>query len=163
MNCQMDCPKRRTRMSPTYSSVRIGISIPPARRRGATSSCCCRSRRSRDIPPSLHEPERRRGGERVPDEAHAVPEQNVDLEGVDQLVGEHVVQLGVGAGEGQEHPALQEFGDAAGADADQLRRDVRLLEVGVRGVEDEGDLRLDLMVEHATETAIARSAMTAAS
>ena len=64
---------------------------------------------------------------------------------------EDVIDLGVGAGERQDDAALQELGDAAGAYTESLGSDVRLLEVGVRGVEHQRDARVDLMVQHAAE------------
>ena len=54
---------------------------------------------------------------------------HVELEGVHQLVAEHVIGLGEGAGQRQHDAALQRFGDAAGALAELAADDVGLLEV----------------------------------
>ena len=94
----------------------------------------------------LHEPDRDLGGERIPEKSLVLPEEDIHLKRVHELVGHHVIELGVRTGEREEDAPLQELGDAAGADPEQLRRDVRLLEVGMGSVEDERNAVSDLVM-----------------
>ena len=71
-----------------------------------------------------------------------------------KLVGEHVLEVTPGAVEGQEDPPPRQIGDAAGADVDHGRCDVRLLEVGVRGVEDEGNTPRQFVTEDRGELGV---------
>ena len=61
------------------------------------------------------------------------------LEGVHQLVSDRVPELCVVAVERHRHPLLQELGDSEDTLGRDEREDVRLLEVGVRRVDDERD------------------------
>ncbi|MBK8004364.1 MAG: hypothetical protein IPK12_10630 [Gemmatimonadetes bacterium] len=71
--------------------------------------------------------------------ARAPPAPDVVLELVHHLVLQHVLQLQVGARERQDDPLLEEVGDAARPLARRLAAQrVGLLEVRVRGVEDDG-------------------------
>ena len=62
---------------------------------------------------------------------------HVVLERVHQLVPQHVIGLGKPARKRQDHAALGAFGHAAGALADLAVEHVGLLEVRMRGIEDE--------------------------
>ena len=100
----------------------------------------------------LDEPQRqpRRAGLDEPRSRSAVAG-DVELEGVHQLVPDHVVGLPERAGERQHDPALEELGDAAGPLAELARDGVGLLEIGMAGVEDERLPAVELVVEHARE------------
>ena len=63
--------------------------------------------------------------------------EEVEHEGVGQLVDHDVPQVLVGPGEGQHHPVAQDLGEPAGAGVDQLGCDVGLGEVVVGAVEDD--------------------------
>ena len=89
---------------------------------------------------------------------------HVVLEGVHQLVAEHVVGFGEAAGERQDDAALEHLGDAAGAFADVAGERVRLLEVRMGGVEDERLPRRSARGRSSVDSrAYQRSAMRAAS
>src|SRR5690606_37760571 len=62
-----------------------------------------------------------------------------DLEGVDQLVAQRLEELRVVAAEREGDPAFEVFREPEDALGDEARVEVRLLEVLVRRVDDEGD------------------------
>jgi hypothetical protein len=62
---------------------------------------------------------------------------DVVLEDVHQLVAEHVIVVGVDAGERHDHARAIRLRDAARSFLELLADDVRLLEIGVVGVEDQ--------------------------
>jgi hypothetical protein len=70
------------------------------------------------------------------------------LEGVDELVADDVIGLAERSAVRQDDPALERLGDAAGALAEELGDDRRLLELRAAPVEDEGLAALELVVEH---------------
>ena len=67
---------------------------------------------------------------------HRLAEQ-AQLEHVDQLVTQRMAEVGVAAGERQGHAAFQEFGGAEQPLGRHEREDVGLLEVSVRGIDDQ--------------------------
>jgi hypothetical protein len=71
----------------------------------------------------------------------------VELEGVHQLVTEHVVGGSVRVGERHDDPVLQGFGHTAGALGDEPVQRIGLLEVRVVRVEDEGLLDVEVVLE----------------
>ena len=87
---------------------------------------------------ALDDPERQRSEVLQPTRLR---HRDVVLEPVHDLVAEHVIVLGVEAGERHDDSRAQPFGDAAGTLIDEATDDVRLLEVGVVRVEDDGLLR----------------------
>ena len=66
---------------------------------------------------------------------------------------QHVLELGVGAGERHDGAVPREVGDAAGALAAHLGR-VGLQEVGVRGVQDDRLALAELVVQHLREPGV---------
>ncbi len=103
---------------------------------------------------AFHEPERRihcdqclHAGTGV---AAAV---DVVLELVDHLVLQHVLELGVRAGERQHRTVFEELRDAAQSLTGGVD-DVRLLEIGLRGVQDDRLAALELVMQDARQTAI---------
>ena len=131
---------------------RSPAALPCASRRAATWPCADRRARSRDIRPALRRTRaaalRCRRSRRRP---AASPRRNVVLECMYELVAEHMVGFGERAGQRQHDPPLQSFGDAARALANHAADHVGLLEVGVRGVEDERLASLHLVLEDARE------------
>ena len=79
---------------------------------------------------------------------------DVVLECMNELVAQHMVSFGKRSGQRQHDAPLQSFGDTAGAFADHAADDVGLLEVGVRGVEDERLARAHLVLEDAREARV---------
>ena len=77
--------------------------------------------------------------------------EHVQLELVGHLVREHVIDVGVRAGQRHDVPLLEEVGEAAGAFADVARGRVGLLEIGVRGVEDDHLPLAEAVPQHARE------------
>ena len=75
-------------------------------------------------------------------------EDHIVLEGVDQLVAEHVVRLLVGMCYGQHHPVLEGFGYPARSGADGPLDGVRLLKIRVVGVDDHRVLEIDRIPQH---------------
>ncbi len=67
---------------------------------------------------------------------------------------EDVIEVAVRPREGQHHPALRVLGEPARSLPKKIRGDVRLLEVAVRGVENEGDLLFDLVPEDRAEARV---------
>ncbi len=66
---------------------------------------------------------------------------------MDQLVGQGVLELRIGAGEEQDDPVAQPLGDAGGALGDLELEDVRLLEIRLGRVEDERLPMLPIVTE----------------
>jgi hypothetical protein len=79
---------------------------------------------------------------------------DVELEGVHQLVAEHVVGLGEPAAERHDDAPLEELGDAAGALTDVAGHGVGLAEVRGRRIQDERLATAELVVEHAREARV---------
>ena len=77
------------------------------------------------------------------------------LKDVHQLVTDGVPELGVAAAERECDPALQKLGDAEQAFGGNERQDVRLLEVRMRCIHDQGDAARDGMVEAPLERVVA--------
>ena len=77
------------------------------------------------------------------------------LEDVDQLVAQRVAKIGVAARERQRDAALQELGDAEQSLGRHERQDVGLLEVGMRGVDDQGNAAAHRVVETPRQHAVA--------
>ncbi len=102
---------------------------------------------------SLHEPERNTEGGRVQPAGEA-PGDHVVLERVDELVGQDSLELGVGAGERQDHAALRELRDPSRPLGDEARQRVGLLELAVRGVEDDRLTLLELVAEDAAQSIV---------
>jgi len=98
----------------------------------------------------LDEPQRQARGARHAEAARSLP-RDVKLKRVHQLVADHVVRFGERARERQHDPPLHSLGDAARALAERSRNRVRLLEVGVTGVEDQRLAASQLMVEDLRE------------
>jgi hypothetical protein len=61
----------------------------------------------------------------------------IELKGVNQLVGDHVLRIRERSRQRQHDPSPQRLGDAAGAFAEWFRDDVGLLEVCVGGVDNQ--------------------------
>ena len=76
------------------------------------------------------------------------------LEGVDQLVGQRVLELRIGAGEEQHDAVADPLGDARGAFGDLELEDVRLLEIGLGRVEDQGLPALPIVAEDLRQTRV---------
>jgi hypothetical protein len=76
----------------------------------------------------------------------------IELKCVHELVPEHVVRLVQRAREGKHDPSFQDFRDTARGFAELPEHCVRLLEVRVAGVQDQGLLTVELVVQ---ETAYA--------
>ena len=93
----------------------------------------------------LDEPEREL--HETPEARPLTPAREVELEGVDDLVPEYVVRVAVRTPQGKDDPVLQPLGDAARALAHRAREDIRLLEVGMIGVEDERARIPDVVLE----------------
>ena len=87
-----------------------------------------------------------RGGHRALAHRPDVPG-DVELEGVDQLVAEHVIGLGQRPRHRQHDAPLEDLRDSACPLAHLAFEDVGLLEVGVAGVEDDRLPELQLVVE----------------
>ena len=103
----------------------------------------------------LHEPQRWiHVDERLDPGTDAAPAEHVVLELVHHLVADHVLELGVGAGEGQDHAVLEKLGDAARALTDVAADRVGLLEVRLRGVQDDRLAALKLVVQDAGEARV---------
>ncbi len=81
-------------------------------------------------------------------------EDEVVLEGVDELVADDVVGLGQRGSVRQDDPALERLGDAAHPLAQHLGDDRGLLELGAAAVEDQRLAALELVVEHPGESGI---------
>ncbi len=71
-----------------------------------------------------------------------------------ELVRQHVLEVRVGAGERQDDPVLERLRDAPGALVEEDRERVRLLEVRVRGVQDDGLAFPELVLEHPGESRV---------
>ena len=96
---------------------------------------------------SLREPERHGEPAAAPAVCLVTPVGDVEHEHVHEFVVDHVHEtLGV-AGVGQHHALAKGLGKPPGPLADQAVRDVGLLEVVGRRIEDERDLGLELVVE----------------
>ena len=103
----------------------------------------------------LHEPQRRVDADDRPDAGAGVAmTEHVVLELVHHLVLQHVLELAVGPRERQHHAVLEELRDAARGFADLAPDDVRLLEVGAGGVQDDGLAALELVVQHARQPGV---------
>src|SRR5439155_22680176 len=106
------------------------------------------------LPISFHEPE---WWVHVDERLHPRPDapaaEDVVLELVHHLVTQHVLQLLVGAGEWQHHPVLEELGDAAQALTGGID-DVRLLEIGLRRVQDDRLASLEFVVQHTRQAGV---------
>ena len=103
---------------------------------------------------ALDEPQGQAHGAGHAPARRSVLARDVELEGVDELVAQHVVGLGQGAGEGQDHAPLQDLGDAARPLAGRPAQDVRLLELRVAPVEDDGLSGGEGVAEHARVTRV---------
>ncbi len=101
----------------------------------------------------LHEPERNLLIERVQLPGQAA-RHHIELERVDELVGEHVLEVGVRAREGQDDAFLRELGDAARALRDEPGQSVGLLELRMGRVEDDGLPILELVAEDTAEARV---------
>ena len=78
-----------------------------------------------------------------------------ELEDVHQLVMEHVPELGEGARVREHHAPLRELGEPLHALGQEIGADVGLLEVLMRGIDDEGNRVRDLVLELHLEVLIA--------
>jgi hypothetical protein len=96
----------------------------------------------------LDEPERHRRDRRM-----AGPREVV-LEGVNELVADHVIRLAQAHAEGERHPVALPLRDASDAVAERVGDDVGLDEVAVARVEDERLAPLQLMTEKRREPRI---------
>ena len=83
-------------------------------------------------------------------------DQQVELEHVHHLVAHGVPELGEVAPERQRDPALEEVGGAEQPFGRRERQDVGLLEVGVRGVDDERDAGRHRVAELHAQRVVAR-------
>ena len=102
----------------------------------------------------FHEPERGVDAhQRLHAGAGAAAAVHVVLELVHHLVLQDMLELGVRAGEGQHGAVLEELRDAAQSFAGRVD-DVRLLEVGLRGVQDDRLAARELVVEDAGQAGI---------
>ena len=103
----------------------------------------------------LHKPQRRvHVAERLEAPADPAAAEHVELELVHHLVLEHVLELGIGAGERQHHAVLERLGDAPHALAAHIGH-VRLLEVRRGGIQDDRLARLELVMEDPRQPRIA--------
>ena len=97
----------------------------------------------------LHHPQRQLGHAAQPASAPRLGD--VVLEGVHQLVAEHVVGVVIGARQRHDDAILQRLGHTAGALADEAREGVGLLEIGMVGVQDDRLGPLELVLEGASQ------------
>jgi hypothetical protein len=81
--------------------------------------------------------------------------QDRELEDVDQLVVDHVLEFRVGARVRKHHAPLRELGESLHALGEEAGADVGLLEVLVRGIDDQRDRLRDLVLEFPLEVLIA--------
>src|SRR5688500_8560677 len=71
-----------------------------------------------------------------------------------KLVAENMVSFGERSCQWQHHSALEPLGDASGAFSDHAADDVRLFEVGVRGIQYERLTRAHLVLEDARQSCV---------
>ncbi len=102
----------------------------------------------------LHEPERRLDRASRVELSGQSPCQKVELERMDQLMGQHVLEVGVRAGERQDHAALGKLRDTSRPFRDQAGQRVGLLKLRVRGVEDDRLPAFELVAEQAAQTRV---------
>ena len=103
---------------------------------------------------ALDEPERQPLCAREPAAPAALARRrDVELERVDQFMSDHVIGVGERPAERQDDAAANRFGHAAGAFADVAADRVGLLEVRVRGVENQRLTPAQIVVEHAVRGA----------
>ena len=101
---------------------------------------------------ALDEPERQPLCAREPAaSASLTRRRDVELERVDQFMSDHMIGVGERPAEWQDDAAANRFGDAAGAFSDVAADRVGLLEVRVRGVENQRLTPAQIVVEHAVQ------------
>ena len=101
----------------------------------------------------LDEPQRQARGARDAEPPLALPG-DVELEGVHQLVANHVVRLRERPGERQHDAALEDLRHPARALTQLSRNRVRLLEIRVAGVQDQGLAPVQLVLEELGEAGV---------
>jgi hypothetical protein len=78
---------------------------------------------------------------------HQAARDEIELEDVGQLVGDEALQLVRRQVDGQDHAAADRLGEGQHSFGHEVGEEVRLLELGVRLVEDERDREVDLVLE----------------
>ena len=95
-------------------------------------------------------------------ERRAVPPQDIALKRVHEFVPEDVIGFRQPGRKGQDDASGLMIGEAADAVAEQDRRDRRLREMSVAGVQDDRLAAIELMIEGSESFVYQRSAMRAA-